>query len=413
MFEGKYKAALRVAFVYLLFSSIWIFTSDTLLTLFIQNVEEFRNISYIKGTLFVIISSIIVYYLIKHEINLMDQAQKDIEILENYDSLTKLYNRKKYRDKLELYKNNNKEYSIILTDINGLRIYNEAFSYSSGDEILVSYAKILSRLFESAFIARIGGDEFVIVFNYITNDEILRKMSIIQDKITDFSYKGIPIDVSLGFASSTEIDGDINLINSLAEKRMNRDKLLKENSSSNTLIASLLTTLFERSDETELHAKRMEAMCKQIGEHIGLSNVQINDLMLLALLHDIGKIGINDAILKKPDKLTEQEMNEMKKHPAIGFRIASTIPQLEAISYDILTHHEWYNGEGYPKKLKGEDIPLNARILSIVDAFDAMTNDRVYRKKISEEEAIEEIKNFKGIQFDPKLVDDFIELFSK
>jgi len=154
-------------------------------------------------------------------------------------------------------------------------------------------------------------------------------------------------------------------------------------------------------------------MSEKLGVNLGLSSSQINDLKLLALLHDIGKIGIDDAILKKPGTLTRMEMEAMKQHPIIGYRIASTIPQLEAISYDILTHHEWYNGEGYPKKLKGEEIPLNARILSIVDAFDAMTNDRIYRKKISIADALEELIRFRGTQFDPDLVDAFVKEFKK
>ncbi len=413
MFQGKYKSALRVAFVYFLFSSIWIFSSDTFLTMVIEDIEDFRNFSSIKGIFFVLISSTIVYYLIKHEINLSDKAKKDIDILANYDSLTKLYTRKKYEIKLNDLQKEKKQCGIILTDINGLRVYNEAFSYKAGDDIITLYSDILKEIFPEEFIARLGGDEFVILFEDVEVDILYTNMDELQLRVEQFSYQGLPIEVSVGFAYITDVNEDINELTSLAEARMNKNKLLQAHSSSNSLITSLQTTLFERSDETEQHAQRMQDMCERMGNKLGFSSAQTNDLKLLALLHDIGKIGIDDAILKKPDKLTSSEMEEMKQHPMIGFRIASTIPQLEAISYDILTHHEWVNGEGYPKKLKGGDIPLNARILSIVDAFDAMTNDRIYRKKISKDEAIEELFRFKDIQFDADLVDAFIDEFSK
>lgn len=413
MFQGKYKSALRVAFVYFLFSSIWIFSSDTLLTMVIEDIEDFRNFSFIKGIFFVLISSTIVYYLIKHEINISDKAKKDIDILANYDSLTKLYTRKKYELKLNDMHKEKKQCGVILTDINGLRVYNEAFSYKAGDDIITLYSDILKEIFPEEFIARLGGDEFVILFEDVDVDKLYTNMDELQLRVEHFSYQGLPIEISVGFAYITDINEDINELTSLAETRMNKNKLLQAHSSSNSLITSLQTTLFERSDETEQHAQRMQDMCERMGTKLGLSSAQTNDLKLLALLHDIGKIGIDDAILKKPDKLTSSEMEEMKQHPMIGFRIASTIPQLEGISYDILTHHEWVNGEGYPKKLKGGDIPLNARILSIVDAFDAMTNDRIYRKKISKDEAIEELFRFKDIQFDADLVDAFIDEFSK
>jgi diguanylate cyclase (GGDEF)-like protein len=412
MVKGRYKAAIRVAFIYFIFSSLWIFGTDSLLTALINDVEGFRNISFIKGVFFVLMSSMLVYYLMKHEITLMNKAKEDIDILENFDSLTRLYNRKKYESYLVQMIDQEQDGGILLTDINGLRIFNEAFSYKSGDSILERYADILRTLFPHDFIARIGGDEFAVVFKGIDVDALYTNMRILRKRMTNVSFEGVPIDISIGFSMTKDSRGEINEATSIAEKRLNKDKLLQSNSSSNALITSLQTTLFERSDETEQHAERMRDMCEKMGRHLKFSDAQINDLKLLALLHDIGKIGIDDAILKKPGRLTSEEMEEMKQHPVIGYRIASTIPQLEAISYDILTHHEWYNGEGYPKKLKANNIPLHARILSIVDAFDAMTNDRIYRKKISKKEAIEELVRFKGIQFDPDLVDAFMEEFA-
>jgi HD-GYP domain-containing protein (c-di-GMP phosphodiesterase class II) len=136
---------------------------------------------------------------------------------------------------------------------------------------------------------------------------------------------------------------------------------------------------------------------------------EIGDLSLLALLHDIGKIGVNPAILNKPTSLTDSEWMEMKRHPEIGWRIVKEIPDMGMIANYILYHHERWDGKGYPAGLKANHIPLPSRILAVTDAFDAMTNNRVYRKKLSQEEALEELKKNAGTQFDPQIVDYFIK----
>jgi len=130
------------------------------------------------------------------------------------------------------------------------------------------------------------------------------------------------------------------------------------------------------------------------------------------MLHDIGKVGIDDSILKKPGRLTDREWAIMKKHTEIGYRIAMSSPELEKIAEYILTHHERWDGKGYPYGLKGEEIPLLSRILAIADSYDAMTEDRVYRKAMSHEEAIEEIKRNAGTQFDPFIAELFLQINS-
>ena len=135
----------------------------------------------------------------------------------------------------------------------------------------------------------------------------------------------------------------------------------------------------------------------------------LGELQLLGMLHDIGKIGIDDKILNKPGKLTEEEWIVMKKHPEIGYRIARASHKLSRIADYILSHHERWDGMGYPRGLKGEDIPLLSRILSVADAYDAMTEDRIYRKALSKEEAIEEIRRNSGSQFDPLIANIFIK----
>ncbi len=177
-----------------------------------------------------------------------------------------------------------------------------------------------------------------------------------------------------------------------------------------SIINTLLAILYEKSMETEEHSKRLETYCHSIGRKLRLSSKEMDELSLFALLHDIGKVEINPDILKKPSSLTAEEWAEMKRHPEIGYRIAQTIPELATVSDYILSHHERWDGKGYPRGLKGEEIPLPCRILAVTDAFDAMTNDRVYREAMSREEAILELEENAATQFDPAITNLFVEI---
>jgi HD-GYP domain-containing protein (c-di-GMP phosphodiesterase class II) len=167
--------------------------------------------------------------------------------------------------------------------------------------------------------------------------------------------------------------------------------------------------MFEKSHETQAHAERLAQLSGKLGKAMGLDDKQLTELELLSTLHDIGKISIDGSILTKTDKLTESEWFEIKKHPEVGYRIAQASPELKNISEYILGHHERWDGKGYPQGLAGENIPLLSRIISVVDSYDAMTQDRVYRKAMSIEEAIEEIRNNAGTQFDPEITRVFID----
>ena len=169
--------------------------------------------------------------------------------------------------------------------------------------------------------------------------------------------------------------------------------------------------MYARSYETEEHAERLIKLSRRIGDQMDLSEKNLVDLELLSILHDIGKIGIDDRILNKPGPLTHEEWAAMKKHPEIGYRIAMSASEFQSVAELILCHHERWDGKGYPQGLKGEEIPLQSRIIAIADAYDAMTEDRVYHKGITHEEALEEIKAKAGTQFDPVIAELFISSF--
>ncbi len=185
---------------------------------------------------------------------------------------------------------------------------------------------------------------------------------------------------------------------------------LKVNTFQNTTINILLAALRDQCLETKEHASRLESYCHLIGLHFQLTSEEMEELSLLAVLHDIGKIGVNPAILKKPGTLTREDWVEMKRHSEIGWRIVKEFPDLGAVANYILFHHERWDGKGYPSGLKADNIPLPSRILAVADAYDAMTSDRVYRKRMGMEEAIIELSKNAGIQFDPQVVSLFIEL---
>ena len=222
------------------------------------------------------------------------------------------------------------------------------------------------------------------------------------DDVTYHAY------LSLGCATKTKDIETLDSILKSAGENMYRDKLLQKYSTHSSVLASMKTTMYERSHETEEHAQRLVKLSRMIGLKLNLIDEQLNELELLSTLHDIGKIGVGDAILNKPDALSAEEWVEMKKHPEIGYRIAMSTSELVPIAYYILSHHERWDGLGYPQGLKAEEIPLLSRILSVVDAYDAMTEDRPYRKAMSKSDALTEIKKNSGTQFDPMIVEIFL-----
>nr|MBC8386632.1 HD-GYP domain-containing protein [Actinomycetota bacterium] len=193
-----------------------------------------------------------------------------------------------------------------------------------------------------------------------------------------------------------------------AEDRMYKHKLIENKSVRSSIITSLEKALAERDYETEEHTRRMKKYAILFGKALKLPDSKLDELSLLSTLHDIGKIAIPDNIILKPAELTEKERELIKKHSEIGYRIAMSTAELAPIADAILHHHERWDGNGYPYGLKGEKIPLTSRIIFIVDAYDAITNDRPYRKASSKEFALSEINRCSGLQFDPNITGIFI-----
>lgn len=347
---------------------------------------------------------------VKNAIQLMKRNQ-EISYLSYHDVLTGLYNRRAYEEKIEVL---NKEISlpisVIMADVNGLKLMNDTFGHNKGDILLKKSASIIKNACkEDALVARWGGDEFIILLPNTKKEKATNLVNKIKELCKAENINGINISISFGIATKNSTKEYISKILKSAEDSMYTNKSLEVQSSRSHMISTIITTLHEKNPREEIHSKRVSELCQEIGVAMELSNLELRKLNIAGLLHDIGKIAIDDSILNKPGKLNSKERDQINRHPEIGYRIlCSSYEMLELAEY-ILTHHERWDGSGYPKGLKEEAIPQNARIIAIADSYDTMTSHQPYRNTLSEELAIEEINKNAGLQFDPNIAKIFIE----
>lgn len=336
--------------------------------------------------------------------------QEQIRYLSYHDPLTGLYNRRFMEEQMRQHNlERNLPLAVILGDVNGLKLANDVFGHHEGDKLLKKAAKaIKASCRKKDIIARWGGDEFLILLPNTTEQVAEDIIARIIKNCDRYNHGTVQLSIALGSAVKHKGSTSLAAVVKEAEERMYRRKLMNGKSYRNAIVNTMRTTLSAKSAETSEHAERLQDLCLQIGRALNLSGKELDDLMLLAMLHDIGKVGIKETILMKPGPLTPAEWEEMKKHPEIGYRIAQNTPELAAIADYILHHHEHWDGKGYPRGLVGEEIPLACRILAVADAYDAMTSDRPYRKGMAREAALAEIRRCAGTQFDPKIVDVFL-----
>ncbi len=354
-------------------------------------------------------------YLLESFIDISERKKTDamLNFYSMHDHLTGLYNRNYYEEELDrLKKASGSTVGMMICDVDGLKIVNDTMGHDRGDQLLRTASRVLIKSFPGGtMIARIGGDEFVIIISPCTENTLEQSYIALRRQLDQANKTNeIQISIAIGFAVGTIGECDIELLAKQADDNMYHDKILHHKSSTHVLVHTLRSALAERDFITGGHADRMQQIAERFGLGLNLSERKIMDLNLLAQFHDVGKVGIPDAILFKPAALSPEEKEIMQQHSEIGYRIAESASILSDIGDLILKHHEWWNGEGYPLGIKGKEIPLECRIIAIIDAYDAMTSDRPYRKTIPVKSALDELKRLAGIQFDPELVSYFIAL---
>jgi len=338
--------------------------------------------------------------------------EERIVYISNHDYLTDLFNRRYFVITYEQFCSTAYyPLSVMMIDINGLKLINDAYGHTYGDEVIQKVADLLKNSFDRTdIIARIGGDEFAILSPNKNGEQMqVHKEKIVQGA-NDIVVGNIVISLSIGYETVNDKLKSIDEILASAENYLYRHKLTVGMSVRNHAIKAILNTLTDKYIEEKIHSERVSRFCKEIGSALGVQKDDLAILELAGMYHDIGKISIPDAILNKPGKLTFEEFETIKTHTQIGYQILKAADEYSGLAEFALSHHERWDGKGYPRGLKETEIPLFSRIICLADSFEAMTANRPYRKGMNIENAIQEINRCSGTQFDPEIAKIFIEL---
>jgi diguanylate cyclase (GGDEF)-like protein/PAS domain S-box-containing protein len=338
-------------------------------------------------------------------------SEEKLLYLSTHDHLTGLYNRRYYeRTLMDLDKKENLPLSIIMFDVNGLKLVNDSFGHDLGDELLKRAAETIKKACrEDDIIARIGGDEFVLLLPKTSVADTVKIANHIKELTSNEIVANIELSISYGYETKVMESESISEVVVNAENHMYKHKLIERTSIRSKTIELIMSTLFEKSNHEAQHSNRVSRICQTIAAKMDLDQSTINQMRVVGLIHDIGKIGIDENILNKPGSLTSTERVEIERHPEIGWRLLSSTNEFSELAQFVIHHHEKWDGSGYPNGHKGESIPLEARILAVAEAYEAMTSNSPFDKKLSIKDAVAELKRCSGTHFDPKIVEVFTD----
>ena len=338
------------------------------------------------------------------------RAEERILQLSFHDQLTGLYNRRFYEEeRLRLDTSRNLPMTLVIADVNGLKLVNDAFGHQAGDRMLVRIASLIRNVSRADdIVARIGGDEFVLLLPKTGTEEATGIVRRIREAIAGEEAQPAVISVSFGMATKEKADEDMSAVFTEAENAMYREKLTESNSMRSETIRIVARTLYLKSPKEQMHGNRVAMLCGSIARAMGMREEEIRELTTAGLMHDIGKIVLDEALLEQAAGPTEDQWTEIRRHPEIGYQILRGTSEFAPVANAVLSHHERIDGKGYPRGSEGDKIPVVSRILAIAEAYDEMTSDRVYRKRMDEEKAVREIRLGAGTQFDEKIARVFI-----
>ena len=332
-----------------------------------------------------------------------------------YDMLTNAHYRHDLDEALsDLDKPENLPLTFIMLDVNGVKVTNEAFGYSEGDELLKKCTIIINSAAPSnSMLFRMNGDEFLLLCPQCGENgrnEILSKIDAMCKEETESM---IPPSFSIGISFKEDEHQRITPLLKQAEQNLYADRIVESANFNASIIQNLKNLLSKKNFETSAHISRVKGLALSLADEMGLTQEQKNTLSVAAELHDIGKVAIPDEILGKQGPLDENEWDVVKQHPVTSYRIIYGLGDMYHIAEIVKCHHERYDGTGYPSGLKGEEIPLIARILTLVDSYDNILNSPYVKRKMTQQDAIDEVKRCTGSQFDPQIADALLNIIKK
>ncbi|MGI6706516.1 MAG: diguanylate cyclase [Clostridia bacterium] len=348
--------------------------------------------------------------LVFRDITEKKEQRERIEYLSYHDELTGLYNRRRFEEELKrIDVKENLPISILSGDMNGLKLANDIFGHEAGDMLLKSAAKVLKSVCRKKdIIARVGGDEFVVLLPGTSSEDGEKIMKRIRDEFSRIRVKAIHGSISMGCHTKTHEDEEILQTLKVAESKMYSVKVTDRSKIKSSTIKTIIEELHRNNPNEKTHSKNVSEICESIGRYMHLPEHELRRLKEAGYLHDIGKIGLDEGVLHTDEMLTDHIQNEMKQHAVIGYRILNSFDDTIDLAEPILAHHENWDGTGYPKGLKGEEIPKSARIIAVAETYDAA----IRRRGLNAKEAIQEIRKQAGYRFDPEIVDIFVKMMS-
>lgn len=332
--------------------------------------------------------------------------QRQIEFLSFNDVLTGLFNRRYIENAiLQLDTAENLPIALFSIDVNGLKLTNDAFGHEVGDQLLKTVAVILKTVCGSDYtIGRMGGDEFCILMRQTNDEQAARLKERILEEISKIEIYPVIVSLAIGFAVKYAETEDIRQTMTIADNLMYQDKIKYGKIMRTQTIQMVQKNINLKYEHEKERTERVSIYSEAIAKAMNLSEKEIEDSKMAGALHDIGKIMVPPQVLNKTDKLTDEELNQIRRHPVIGYQMLKMAEEYAHLSEYVLYHHERWDGTGFPVGLKGEKIPLISRIVAVANAFEMMTANLPYKKAITKEEAIEELVKFSGSKFDPAII---------
>ncbi len=403
-----------------------------------QLVNYMETARHFEGDIILVSSLLITSFILSLYINIENDYNLKLKELAVKDGLTGLFKHRSFQDVLDSYIANaqkeNKEVSLLFMDIDHFKHYNDINGHQKGDWLLTRLGKILrDTVGDMGVVARYGGEEFAVILYDQTEEAALNLGELIRQNIQQTYFTGQEhqpnkhITLSIGVATYPKVAKSKKQLIELADNALYRAKSFDKNrveryynildEIDNSIdkkalesIASMLNRINQKDKYTYGHSERVVIYAKKFATYLNIDEQSKKDLLLAAYLHDIGKLEISKELLNKRERLSQSEFNIFKQHPTLGADLVSNIKEFNAVEPIIKYHHEKYDGSGYPCNLKGEEIPYLARILTIIDSFDAMTSKRPYNIRKNYNQAIVELKKCAGTHFDVELVSKFIDM---